>query len=290
MAWEDRAYNREVNSFGGGGGGRSLRFLLPRTPLAISLILINLAVFLLQATTPAGYALARWGPLTFINGAAFTEPWRWITYQYLHGGAMHFFFNMLGIYFFLPMLEERWGWKRAFAFYTAGGIAAGVTYGLMVLALPGLSFLVGASGSIMAVFGAIAVLNPQMQVLAMMVIPINIRVLAILFAVIYLLSIVGDRDKSDAAHLGGLAFGAAAVYFGGGVFSRVWTRQTSNWQRRQKQRAVRAEQDESEAVDRILQKVRDTGMNSLSRSERQTLKRATERQRMADVARASRGR
>ncbi len=292
MAWEDRAYNRESSPFRGGGGGRSLRFLLPRTPLAITLILINLAVFLIQAFTPVnadGNPLITWGALTFRDGVAFSQPWRWVSYQYLHGGGGHFFFNMIGIYFFLPFLEERWGWKRAFAFYTAGGIAAGATFGVMSYFLSSVVPLIGASGSLMAVLGAVAVIAPDMQVLAMMVIPLTMRVMAILYAVFYLLTIIGDRSRSDAAHLGGLAFGAAAVYFGGGVFSRAWTSQTSNWKRRRKQRATRIEQDESEAVDRILQKVRDSGMNSLTRSERQTLKRATERQRMADLARSGRG-
>src|SRR4051794_40717666 len=107
MAWEDRPYYRDNPSFGGGGMG-SLRFLLPRTRLAIALILANVAVFIAQAVTgPVAGAspIVEWGVLTFQRGLAFTQPWRWITYQYVHGGGSHLFWNMLGVYFFVPVLE-----------------------------------------------------------------------------------------------------------------------------------------------------------------------------------------
>ena len=50
------------------------------------------------------------------------------------------------------------------------------------------------------------------------------------------------------------------------------------------------EADEQQSIDRILQKVHDSGMNSLSRSEKKALARATERQRQADLARARQAR
>jgi membrane associated rhomboid family serine protease len=291
MAWEDRPYYRENPHGGTGGGMGSLRFLLPRTRLAIALILVNVAIFLVQAFSgpAAGLSpLIRWGRLEFENGVAFTEPWRWITYQYLHGSGSHLFFNMLTAYFFVPVLEEMWGWKKTLAFYTAGGIAAGVTFGFMSLIYPTVG-LIGASGSLLAILGAVAVIAPDMRVLAMMVIPMTMRVMAILFAVFYLLSIVGDRDMSDAAHLGGMAFGAALVYFGrgfGGMVNRQWL----GWAQRRKRRVAASEQAEQETIDRILQKVHEKGMNSLSWSERRTLKRATDRQRESDLARARRAR
>ena len=147
------------------------------------------------------------GRLTFLGGRAFWQPWRWITYQYLHAGGNHIFFNMLTLYFFLPALERLWGWKRTLAFYTAGGAFAGVTYGLMCLFLGGrYSSLVGASGSILSILGALAAVAPDMQVL-LIVLPITMRTLALLYGVLYTLTVIGDRNVSDAAHLGGLVFG-----------------------------------------------------------------------------------
>src|SRR5207249_3873315 len=137
------------------------------------------------------------------------QPWRWVTYAYLHGSGRHIFWNLLVLYFFLPPLERAWGWKKAFGFYTLGTIAAGVTFGIMNLFYPFFG-LVGASGGILAAMGACAYLFPDMMFFFI----VPIRVAVALFAILYLLTISGDKDASDAAHLGGLVFGFFAPYYG----------------------------------------------------------------------------
>src|SRR4051812_1665429 len=120
MVWEDRAYNREPRPYGTRGAGFGV--LVPPTRLALVLMVANLVIFLIQAATgPVAMLtpLVQWGALAF-NSTAVTQPWRWITYQYLHGGGSHLFFNLITMYFFLPFLENKWGWKKTLAFYTAG--------------------------------------------------------------------------------------------------------------------------------------------------------------------------
>lgn len=284
MAWQDRSYYKEDGS----GGIPPVVFSFPKlTRLTMALVGINLVLFLLSAFS-GGRGIAESGMLTFVDGLAFKQPWRWVTYQYLHGSAGHFFFNMIGLYFFLPTLELMWGWKKALAFYTAGGIAAGVTFAAMALLLPGMgkyASLIGASGSVLAAMGAVALLSPSRQ-LIILVFPVPIRVAVGLFGAYYLLSSLADKNLSDAAHLGGLAFGFFAPWLAGPWLSKF----THNWQRRRKQQVVLSEQVEQATIDQILQKVHERGMNSLSWSERRTLKRATERQREADLARARRAR
>ena len=282
MGWEDRPYHRE-DSYDGGGGARSLRFLLPRTRLGIALIVSNVLIFIIQAVTGpvAGLSpIVTWGRLSFQGGVAFTQPWRWITYQYIHADGSHLFWNMVGLYFFVPVLEQMWGWKRTILFYTLGGIAAGATFGLMSLVYP-TGGLVGASGSLLSVIGAIAVLAPDMQVL-LIVIPMTMRTLAILYAVLYLFTIVGDRNMSDAAHLGGLAFGAAFVAFGSRTRG-LWEGRIAAWKKGRQRRQFDRERDEQADIDAILAKVSAKGMQSLSWRERRTLKQATERQRQRDL-------
>src|SRR5262249_4759651 len=157
-----------------------------------------------------------WGMLTLEEGLAFKQPWRWLTYQYLHGGGGHLFFNLIGIYFFIPPLEVRWGWKRTLAFYTAGGLFAGACFAAMsAMLFHGEGPLVGASGCIFAVLGALTLLAPDMQVLAMLVVPITMRTLTLLYTILFIFTVIGDRNVSDAAHLGGLAFGFFAPYLAG---------------------------------------------------------------------------
>jgi hypothetical protein len=103
--------------------------------------------------------------------------------------------------------------------------------------------------------------------------------LAVLLAVLYTLTVIGMHQFSDACHLAGLGFGVLAPYYGSGTWHKL-NRRAKNYRIR---REREIEQNEQEAIDRILQKVSEHGMHSLTGGERRTLKRATERQRRRDA-------
>ena len=272
MAWEDRPYYRDEPP-------PRIRLAFPKPgPATMGIGIACLTMFLMVnvfGVPGVGRALM----LTFNDGLAFKQPWRWITYAYLHGGGGHIFWNLLGLYFLLVPLENAWGWKKTLGFFTAGTVAAGITFGLMNVFYP-FGGLIGASGGVLAALGACAYLFPEMMFF--MIIPI--RVAAVLLGVLYLLTIAGDRDASNAAHLGGLIFGFFAPYYG----RTAWMNLDRKLTRRRTRKAVEDEQAEQAAIDRILDKVHTQGMNSLSWFEKRTLKRATERQRLAEEAKARR--
>jgi membrane associated rhomboid family serine protease len=285
MAWEDRPYRRDEADFG-------MRFGFPTpTPLAMGLIGACLIIFVIQAIagdlrSPAS-PISYWGGLSFYHGRAFTQPWRWITYQYLHGGVLHVFFNVLGIYFFVPPLEKLWGARNTFIFYTLGGIVAGATFGVLHLFLPyGAGNLIGASGAIFAILGALALLMPEMQILLFFIIPISIRAIADILGLLFFLWVISEKDPSSAAHLGGLVFGFVAPYYGRGQFAAM----TRKLQRSREKRETLSEQREQADIDAILAKVSAHGMQSLTWFEKRALRKATENQRARDLARAQRGR
>lgn len=56
------------------------------------------------------------------------QPYQFFTYMFAHGGFMHLLFNMLGLIFLAPMLEQFWGPKKFLTFYLITGIGAGVFY------------------------------------------------------------------------------------------------------------------------------------------------------------------
>ncbi len=270
MGWQDRAYNQD-------DGTTRLRFgFTPPPRMTLGVMVACFAVYIIQAV--GGGFLSDHFALSFIGRKALYEPWQFVTYQYLHGSPTHIFFNLLGIYFFLPPLERLWGPSKAFAFYTVGGIVGGVMYCLLHALFPEYSHLVGASGSILAALGACALLFPE-QTIYLIVFPVPIRMLAFLLALLYVLTVIGERDSSNACHLGGLAYGFLAPYYGSGM----WSKFNRNWKAQRMRREREYEASEQEAIDRILQKVSEHGMNSLTAGERRTLKRATERQRRRDA-------
>ncbi len=273
MGWQDRAYNRDDT-----GGIPPIRFALPQTTrLTMVLIVVNLGIFLLMLLPRIDAFFSQWMSLTMIGGAAWIQPWRWVSYQYVHGGPFHLLFNMLGLFFFMPSLELRWGWQRALAFYTAGGIAAGVLYALMSIG-PFPSFLIGASGSVLALLGAVALFYPERQ-LILLFFPVPIRVAAALFGALYLLTSFGG-NLSDAAHLGGLAFG----WFAPLIYVKYLTGLRQRFADANLRRQRQAEVDEQQEIDRILEKVSRQGMHSLSGREKRTLARASQRQQHLDSA------
>ena len=292
MGWEDRAYNREDHN----GGVPPVMFRFPPfTRLTIGIIVACFIAFVLQSFTrhvPSSYEnlaangvespIETWCKLTFVGGKAFYQPWRFITYQYLHGSSTHIFWNMLILYFFLPTLEGFWGWRKAFIFYTLGGIVSGLAYGMLSAIAPG-DGLIGASGSIFAAMGAVALLSPSRQIWVFFF-SLPIRVFVGLIAAFFLLTVIGERDLSNAAHLGGLAFGFFAPWLGGPILASY----QHKWRRQRIQRVAALEINEQAQIDRILEKVSQQGMQSLTNGEKKTLKRATERQRLAEAPRRRR--
>lgn len=96
------------------------------TPVVKNLLIINVVVFILQSLVSAGYvtnllAMHKIGSDDF-------RPYQLFTYMFAHGGIGHIFFNMLGLAFLGPLLEQFWGPKRFLIFYLVTGIGAGVLF------------------------------------------------------------------------------------------------------------------------------------------------------------------
>jgi hypothetical protein len=98
-------------------------------------------------------------------------------------------------------------------------------------------------------------------------------VLAGLFAVISFLTVIrqGANAGGEAAHLAGLAVGAAFVVLQPRCDRLILKMRSGSWERRMEEgRRLQIE------VDRILAKVHRSGLHSLTRAEKKTLKRATQ--------------
>ena len=248
------------------------------TPVVKRLLIINIAVFVTGVIIkPLGNFFFTWFSIYPATLGMSLQIWRLITYQFLHGNIWHIFFNMLGLFFLGPTLERHWGSKRFLTFYLGCGVAGGLFYLLLAAInfLPALP-MVGASGAILGMLAACAILFPHFVVFIFLF-PVPIRVAAIAFTAIYIVTVItrGANAGGDAAHLAGMA--AGAIY----VFSQGWRAkfklkiQSGRWEKKiNAQRSLQAE------LDRILQKVHDSGIASLTPKEKKILKQATEAERM----------
>jgi len=149
-------------------------------------------------------------------------PWQLISYQYLHGGFGHLFFNMLALWMFGMELENIWGTKRFAAYYTLAGIAAGIVHIFITPLLGGaLAPTIGASGSIMGVLLAFGLIFPDRPVMMFPIFfPIPARIFVLLYAGLDL--VLGITSTSDGvahfAHLGGALGGFLLLRFGEPLF------------------------------------------------------------------------
>lgn len=281
MSWQERQYHRE---------GPSLSDRFSGASVVMWLLVINGAVFLidsiLDGSTRGGWlSLGYWGHFSVGRGVLRLQLWRWVTYQFLHHNALHLVFNMMGLYFFGPVMERWWGSRRFLAFYLLCGFAAAGVYSLLSL-VPGLlnvssaTGLVGASGAIFGILIGCATLYPQQRVMLLIPpVPMKLRTMAMLILGLALFSLIAGSPNAggEAAHLGGAALGWLLVRYPGWL-GFVEGDLLSAWKQQRHRRTLNKEDAE---VDRILDKVRRHGLASLNKREKKTLQRATDRQRHA---------
>lgn len=135
------------------------------------------------------------------------EPWRLITAVFLHGSFEHLIFNMLGLFFFAPILEEYVGSRKFLYLYFGAGLFASIVAALFY------PFALGASGALFGVLGAIIVLMPTLRVYFFFVIPMPIWVAGIVWAAFDTLGLFYPSGIASAAHLAGMALGLAFGYY-----------------------------------------------------------------------------
>jgi membrane associated rhomboid family serine protease len=195
-------------------------------PVTTSLIVINVAVFLIDrllppyiVTTPRGYTmqftrLEFWGHFSASFVIYGLQVWRLITFQFLHANLTHLLFNMLSLYIFGPMVEQHLGSKRFVRFYLICGMGGAVAYlGLWakgILIGDAWQPLVGASAGIFGVLIAAAQVAPDATIMLLFPpIPMRLRTLAWAFIAIAVYTVFtrGHNAGGEAAHLGGAIVG-----------------------------------------------------------------------------------
>ena len=152
------------------------------------------------------------------GGAVVVPAWlTLITYQFLHGGILHLFFNMLFLWVFGDNVEDAMGHVRFLVFYLLSGVAGGLAHAFF---MPGSSLpLVGASGAIAGVIAAYLMLHPRVRVwvLAFRIVPLRLPAAVVLgvWALWQVAMVVAATSDGTAwwAHVGGMTAGAVLVLF-----------------------------------------------------------------------------
>lgn len=298
MGWQDRDYHRVDPEFSGGFGAR-----LRGASMVGWLLGINVIVYILDSIlshgmrSPWWLSPVYWGRFTVEDAIYSVQLWRFGTYQFLHHDFFHLLMNMIGLFFFGPMIEKWWGSRRFLVFYLLCGACGAVLFALIVLVVPGVIFdltvpgepaaagLVGASGATFGILVACAVLYPHQRVMLLLPpIPMAMRTMALLFLGIAAMTLIFGAHNAggEAAHLGGALLGYLLVK---NPRRLDWVDRISpstiqgSVTRGRVDRQQRREHEHQAEVDRILDKVSRQGLQSLSHKEKKTLNQATAKKR-----------
>ena len=242
------------------------------TPWVARILFTNLAIFALQSFVPGAERYL--ASLALIPAYIPEQPWTLITYQFLHAGFGHVFFNMMSLYIFGPRLEAELGVEEFVALYLFSGAAGGL---LSWVFSPG-AVIVGASGAILGVTFGYARYWPRDQILIWFV-PMQVRVAMVLMVALDLFGGFNGSGGGGVAHFAHLG-GVAGAY----LFLKVAERRPRLARFQAKQAAARTTRADlerwgsipreglhevnREEYDRIMRKIHDEGPESVSAQER----------------------
>jgi len=295
MGLADRMYDeRSGRGWGGSGRGGGFGtsgggpFAGHLTPWVTRLLIANFGLWLVMALgiLPARATQAFLG---FSAATVLTHPWSPITYMFVHGGFMHVLFNMIGVFFFGPPLERDMGGTAFIRFYLICGVGAALT-SVALIQLIGTPLVIGASGAVFGVMLAFAWKWPEAPIYIWGVLPVKAKWLVGIMGVGALWATMqagrtGPGGVAHWAHLGGLATGFVLLKYGDAIATRwrkLWgggargarrMRRTGGGSKGPVTRDIRSGRrrgaggDDLDEVDRILDKIREQGIDALSEDE-----------------------
>ncbi len=187
----------------------------------IRLIFINVAVFVVLQTVNILFLLFNhslsWSSEFLAAPANFVyliqKPWTVITYMFLHEGLFHILFNMFALYWFGKLFMMYFSQKHLVALYIIGGIMGYVFFAGAYNVFPYFqnaidsSVILGASGSIMAIILAVATKSPDMEMRMLFIGNIKLKYIAIFTVLTSFFGITSNNAGGEIAHLGGALTG-----------------------------------------------------------------------------------
>ena len=269
-------------------------------------IFINVAVFLAihaVGVVATLFRLESLDPLPFLAvpsqlNMILIRFWTLLTYMFVHVGFMHILFNMLWLYWFGKIFLSYFNDRTLGSLYVIGGLAGALLYILAFNTIPyyiyesGHGIMIGASASVMAIVMAAAFYRPDVTLNLFLFGRIKIIYIAIAVFVIDFFSLSnGNNPGGHVAHIGGAIAGYlfANQYKKGKDFTLPISRfldKIANLFKKRKYKGAhkvvyrKPESDydynyrkaqESKKIDAILDKLKQSGYDSLSSEEKRQL-------------------
>ena len=263
----------------------------------IKIILINIIIFVSISILEVFITLSGGGSLfrVVINKlmlpASFTtfilQPWSLISYFFLHLSFGHVLWNMLFLYWFGKIIHDNIGNNAVISLYILGGIIGGLSYMALFNIIPfygdrvSESLMLGASAGVFSIVAGSATLLPNYTFYLLFLGPVRIKYIALFYILLSFFDVTGSNAGGEIAHIGGALIGylfikqlQKGVNMGDGVIKIINLFNRKNSSKKEKEFTINKEtsfdisQDE---IDKILDKISESGYSSLSKKEKEKL-------------------
>ena len=243
------------------------------------------------------------------------RPWTILAYGFMHSiegfnGILHIVFNMLVLYWFGQIVVSEIGSNRFLGLYIWGILVGGVAFILLFNFIPFFAAqktmgLVGASAGVYAVVIAAGTLLPNVKMNLFIFGEVSLKWIALAYVILsFVLLAGGSNAGGDIAHLGGAALGylfiiqykkgndwsrpvVSFVTFFQNIFKRkpkmkaykggLGSGSKSDDANSQKQARAKKTAEEQNTIDAILDKISESGYESLTQKEKQILFQASKK-------------
>lgn len=270
--------------------------------IAMQLIFWNIGIavvlFLLQAFLPVLHAqIMYWLQLSSLPSELVFKPWTLISYAFVHANFLHLLFNLLILNFASRLFLTFFTQKQFFGLYILAAIFAGLIFvgAFFLLGIP--APLVGASAAIMAVVFASATYAPMYQLRLLLIGNVKLWHIAAVFLLLDLIQLPATNMGGHIAHLGGAFFGFLYIkLLQSGTdlsliiskildfFANLFTAKKSTPFKKVHRNPVKPQQKTAskivtkdktqQQIDDILDKISQSGYDSLTKEEKEFLFRA----------------
>lgn len=205
---------------------------------------------------------------------ALTHPWSIISYMFAQADILQLLFNMLWLIWFGRMLADTDTSRTTVTLYIGGGLTGGLCYLIAGAAGGGGSFLMGSSAAILSLMVYTALRQPNREVPLLLIGNVRLKWIAIVTIVITLLGATGI--SAHCAHIGGALFPLLLLAWRKAVNAR-----RNMTPHRHAPKALRSgaplrrpdpnAETLEQTLDRLLDKVRVSGFDSLTKKEKSQL-------------------
>lgn len=276
-----------------------------RGDIVTRLLYFNIGIFLLVSLVNIVLILFRWPTAYWIHYLELPaylpqfvhQPWSLFTYMFMHASLLHLVFNMLWLYWFGRLFLQFFSALHLQGLYILGGIGGGLLYMLAFNVFPYftdavyVSYLLGASASVLAVVFAVGMAQPDFEVQFLLIGRVKLKYVALGVFLLDLLFITSDNGGGHIAHIGGAMAGCwFAMGLRKGYDVTRWINRgidllTQPFHRKPRKPKMKVhygekqkdydynarKKEQNDQIDRILDKLRHSGYNSLTDDEKRQL-------------------